>query len=366
MAGVELLIARVLSSVSLEDAALAGLDSELVACLKQAPDGPAPPRHWLVNPASPPTAANWRLTERPFESTLEEIRRHLADMPTAQVERLLDLATAHVRHTHRGCDAAYMHMALSYFVGVWILDHVIDDVLHNNGFGHHGRAVLAAMTAPDPELLPVNVPNRADLARGIGLVALCRSRLADVLTPEGAAASWVELCKWHSQIVPDNNNMTKTARAQSDPAVFVPYRVMNSGMPWVLLTVWHHRSRSALSKPPIEVARVLRALAFVTALYNDLVSIPEDLETGACNGVLMLISAGLEPSLPEAIDRVVDWHNRALVVLQRLIDEVDDPTLRDLCEGFIVGMVVWQNVEVKYTAGARALVQHGQQLTTQK
>jgi hypothetical protein len=105
---------------------------------------------------------------------------------------------------------------------------------------------------------------------------------------------------------------------------------------------------------------VLRSLAFVTALYNDLVSIPEDMETGACNGVLMLTSAGLEPGLPQAIDRAVDWHNRALIILQRLLDEVDDPTLRDLCEGFVAGMAVWQNAEIKYIAGARALVRHGQ------
>jgi hypothetical protein len=358
-----------LADVQRVDAALAGLYAELVACLSLGPlplplpDGPDRPDRarlpvgWPACPADPPSKVGWRLTDRPADATLDEIRDIArAVMPPARADRLVELAVAHMRYTHRGCDRAYMHMAMPYFAGVWIADHVIDDVLRSAGFGADSDAVLAAMLAADPSILPA-VAHRAELACGIGLVALCRSRLADVLTPEGVEASWRELRSWFTQIAPTEDGRSRTAAAQLDPARFVPYRTLNSGMPWVVLTAWCHRTRCG--EPPPATLRALRCLAFATALYNDLVSIPEDTTSRAANGVLMLIACGRAATLHEAIDLAVAWYNRALVVLRRLVDEADDPVLADLCEGFVVGMAVWQTHEPKYAAGARALREHG-------
>ncbi len=354
----------VLAAVRDDNLEFASLDREILDSLLAPPDPRAVARalegrkFWRADAASPPVDPAWPLAPAPSAATVAEVRANLAGWPEASVTRLIALATAHMRFTHRGCDEGYFHMATSYFVGVWILDHVIDDALHNQGFGADTEAVLGAMMEARSELLPESAPFRNQLVAGIELVARCRSRLHRHLTPEGAAASWLELRKWFAQVAPEGAR-GQTARAQGDAARFVQYRTLNSGMPWVLLTVWYHRSQSTALLPPPKVARTLRCLAFVTALYNDLMSVPEDGKNAACNGVFMLMETGTSPTLGEAIDRAIEWYNAGLAVLARLQAEADDPTLDDLCDGFVAGMAVWQNAEPKYAVGARALQEHG-------
>lgn len=350
----------VLAAVQDDDAVFAPLDRLLLDCLDDPPDSTAVAerlrgrRFWLADPAVPPLDPDWPLADAPTVTTVAEVRARLSGWPEAQVDRLIDLATAHVRFTHRGCDVAYGHMALNYFVGVWILDHVIDDTLHNRGFGSATPHVLEAMMEGRSDLLPGDVVCREALECGLDLVARCRDRLPDVLTEEGARASWLELRKWFAQVAPVGDR-SATAAAQEDPGRFVQYRTLNSGMPWVLLTVWYRRTQSTAIQPPPTVAAALRCLAFVTAIYNDLVSVPEDGGTRACNAVYMLLESGRCETLGQAFDATVAWYNAGLAVLVDLLQEAGDPVLDDLCDGFVAGMAVWQNVEPKYAVGAREL-----------